>query len=77
MCYGISNIFIGSCSIFLWLNIVNAFSRNAINSIAFFFTVKKTNFRELKKISQFLLMKIVFNYNWINQWMIFYHDSRF
>ena len=34
--YRIGNIFIGSCSIFLWINSLHAFSRNAIGSIAFF-----------------------------------------
>ena len=37
ICYRISNIFIGSCSIFLWINIVYMLlERNAIDSIAYF-----------------------------------------
>ena len=39
ICYRNSNIFIGSCSIFLWINSIHAFSKNDMDSKALFLSV--------------------------------------
>ena len=39
ICYRISNIFIGSCSIFLWINSINAFGKKCFWFNIIFFSV--------------------------------------
>ena len=50
ICYRISNIFIGSCSIFLWINSINAFGKKCFwfNSILFSVHVRNKNWTRIK-----------------------------
>ena len=63
ICYRISNIFIGSCSIFLWNHSIHAFRKKYFWFNSIFFSVHHSEIFTFEVVSMFNLLTIA-RYDW-------------